>query len=307
VANQNGSGTATRVRRNNSTETKASMPTDAEAEEEAEETTEAEDYMSRPTPYYDKDGITIYCGDNVEVLRTFDADSIDLTVTSPPYDNLRTYGGHSWDFEGVAQQLWRVMKPGGVVVWVVADATVDGSETGTSFRQALRFKEIGFRLHDTMIWEKPEPAFYDPRRYGAVFEYMFVLSNGEPNTFDPILKQNVTAGNKLGATYKRNSSGVSVVSVANEGKRRNKYGAIRNVWYVINNDNSRHPACFPEALARDHILSWSNEGDVVLDCFNGSGTTTKMARAMGRRGIGIEINRDYCEIAANRLRQKVLF
>ena len=307
MANQNGSGTATRVRRNNSTETKASMPTDAEAEEEAEETTEAEDYMSRPTPYYDKDGITIYCGDNVEVLRTFDADSIDLTVTSPPYDNLRTYGGHSWDFEGVAQQLWRVMKPGGVVVWVVADATVDGSETGTSFRQALRFKEIGFRLHDTMIWEKPEPAFYDPRRYGAVFEYMFVLSNGEPNTFDPILKQNVTAGNKLGATYKRNSSGVSVVSVANEGKRRNKYGAIRNVWYVINNDNSRHPACFPEALARDHILSWSNEGDVVLDCFNGSGTTTKMARAMGRRGIGIEINRDYCEIAANRLRQKVLF
>jgi site-specific DNA-methyltransferase (adenine-specific) len=248
---------------------------------------------------------TIICGDNVETLRTFPADAIDLVVTSPPYDNLRTYGGHSWDFEGVASELWRVIKPGGVVVWVVADATIDGSETGTSFRQALRFMEIGFRLHDTMIWEKPEPAFHDPSRYGAVWEFMFVFSKGAPCSFNPLLKKNVTAGKKLGPTYRRDDNGVSVVSTENNGKARNEFGTIRNVWYVINSDDSKHPACFPEALARDHILSWSNEGDIVLDPFSGSGTTAKMAKLMGRQYIGIEVNAEYCKIAEKRLAQGV--
>lgn len=249
---------------------------------------------------------TIICGDNVATMATFPDACIDLVVTSPPYDNLRKYGGHSWDFEGVANQLWRIIKPGGVVVWIVADATVNGSETGTSFRQALRFMEIGFRLHDTMIWEKPEPAFHDPKRYGAVFEFMFVLSRGEPSSFSPILKRNATAGKPLGPTYRRNENGVSVVSTDNAGKVRNEHGHITNIWPILNADNSRHPACFPESLARDHILSWSNEGDLVLDPFNGSGTTTKMARAMGRRWLGIEINPEYCEIARRRMAQQVL-
>ena len=269
--------------------------------------------LTPPEPYYDSDGITIYCGDNVAALGGLEADSIDLTVTSPPYDNLREYGGHSWDFEGVAQQLWRVTKPGGVVVWVVADATIDGSETGTSFRQALHFKDIGFRL-ETMIFEKQ--SFMQPTenvpRYYQLAEFMFVLSNGKPKAFNPIIDVENTQAGKTKRLFGNNSafSGLGegkTIEIATHRRRS-------NVWrYLTGHQHStgdscafNHPAIFPEALARDHILSWSNEGDTVLDPFNGSGTTTKMAKHMNRQAIGIEIEERYCEIAANRLRQGVL-
>jgi len=251
----------------------------------------------------------IICGDNVETLQGFPDDCIDLTVTSPPYDNLRTYGGHSWDFEGVAQQLWRVTKPGGVVVWVVNDATVDGSETGTSFRQALRFMEIGFRLHDTMIWDKGGFSAVGSCqvRYGPVYEFMFVLAKGPPKAFNPLKDRR----NSCVGTDPRSSS----VRETNGQKRRQKslgsvvgeFGIRFNIWRITPESNSIHAAIFPEALARDHILSWSNEGDTVLDPFSGSGTTAKMAKLMGRQYIGIEVNAEYCEIAEERLRQGVLF
>ena len=263
--------------------------------------------MSLPKPYYERDGQTIYCGDNVAVLSTFEPDCIDLVVTSPPYDHLREYGGHSWDFEGVAQQLWRVVKPGGVVVWVVADATVDGSETGTSFRQALRFMEIGFRLHDTMIWNKGGFSAVGSTavRYGPVFEFMFLMSKGRIRSFNPIKdRRNAVPGQTIHGTVK--DAGGVARPVSNNGKRMGTHGIRFNVWRVSPDKRSSHPAPFPEALASDHIISWSNAGDVVLDPFLGSGTTTKMARAMGRKGIGIEVVEDYCEIAVRRLAQQVI-
>jgi len=255
----------------------------------------------------------IICGDNVETLRTLPDACVDLTVTSPPYDNLRTYGGHTWDFEGVAQQLWRVTKPGGVVVWVVNDATVDGSETGTSFRQALRFMEIGFRLHDTMIYSK-HPQFPDKRRYQSGFEYMFVFSIGDPISVNLIAdKKNSCFGQKVHGTNRQKDGSLSVASC--KGQEYRQFGVRLNIWHfatgggVTTQDRFafEHPAMFPEALARDHILSWSNEGDLVLDPFSGSGTTAKMAKLMGRQYLGIEINPEYCEIANERLRQGVLF
>ena len=261
------------------------------------------------TPYYSKDGIVLYCGDNVATMQQCIPDaSIDLVVTSPPYDNLRTYGGHSWDFEGVAQQLWRVIKPGGVVVWVVADATIDGSETGTSFRQALRFMEIGFRLHDTMIWNKGGFSAVGSCqvRYGPVFEFMFVFAKGKPKTFVPLKdRKNSCAGTDPRSSSVRETDGTkrrqeSLGSIVGE------FGIRFNIWNITPESNSVHAAIFPEALARDHILSWSNENDTVLDCFSGSGTTAKMAKLMGRKAIGIEINEDYCRIAVERLRQGVL-
>lgn len=258
--------------------------------------------------YYDKDGITIHCGDNCDVLGTFPRECIDLVVTSPPYDDLRTYGGHSWDFYGVAWQLKRVLKPGGVIVWVVADATKDGSETGTSMRQALHFQSLGLNIHDTMIWEKDAPQFPDENRYGQVWEYSFVFSNGKPATKNLIEdRDNVSFGRTISGTNRRADG--STVRQSCYGQPVKERGARFNVWNIPNtkgNGETDHPAPFPESLARDHILSWSNEGDVVLDPFNGSGTTTKMARAMGRKGIGIEINEDYCRIAVERLRQNVL-
>jgi DNA modification methylase len=264
------------------------------------------------TPY-EQDGITLHCGDNVETMQRMEAGSIDLVVTSPPYDNLRTYGGHSWDFEGVAQQLWRLIKPGGVVVWIVNDATIDGSETGTSFRQALRFMEIGFRLHDTMIYNRG-PQFPDANRYQAAFEFMFVLSKGQPIAFNPITdKRNSCYGQHVSGSN-RQADGQRVLPAC-EGQPIKEFGIRWNVWHVETGFGKsakdvvahNHPAIFPESLARDHILSWSNEGDTVLDPFSGSGTTIKMARLMGRKGIGIEINPEYCAIAVERLRQRVLF
>ncbi len=241
----------------------------------------------------------IICGNNVDVLATFPDDCIDLTVTSPPYDNLRTYKGFNFDFEGVAQQLYRVTKSGGVVVWVVGDATINGSETGTSFKQALRFMEIGFRLHDTMIYAKC--GFVNPasNRCHQIFEYMFVFSKSKPKTFNQVKdRRNKYAGMKVAGRTLRQVDG----SLTSAGCNTiNEFGSRVNIWEFGSNNKTEHPAPFPEKLAHDHIISWSNEGDIVLDPFSGSGTTAKMAKETNRKFIGIDCSEEYCEIARKRL------
>jgi DNA modification methylase len=242
-------------------------------------------------------------GDNVEILRNMDAESVDLTVTSPPYDNLRAYNGYSFDFESVAQELYRVTKPGGVVVWIVGDATVNGSETLTSFKQALYFRDIGLNVHDTMIWNKGSFSAVGSlqTRYAPVFEYMFVISKGKPKTFNPIKDhKNIHAGRPLHGTL-RNRDG-SIKPASNIGKPIAEYGQRFNVWEISpHRIKQEHPAIFPEALAQDHVISWSNPGDIVLDPFGGSGTTAKMALLNGRRFIHIDVSAEYCEIARKRL------
>lgn len=238
-------------------------------------------------------------GDCLEVMKTIPDGSIDLTVTSPPYDNLRKYNGYVFDFEGIAQQLYRVTKLGGVVVWVVADATINGSETGTSFRQALYFKDIGFNLHDTMIYQTDKPPMND-NRYQAEFEYMFVLSKGKPKSFNPILKKCKKAGERrIGTTYRETSG-----ALKNQW-RGGVYGTTSVagcIWYYPTGGiNLGHPAPYPESLAGDHILSWSNPGDTVLDPMTGSGTTGKMAVKYNRNFIGIEIDPQYFAIAQKRV------
>lgn len=254
----------------------------------------------------------VICGDSAEVLKTLEPDYIDLTVTSPPYDNLRTYNGFSFDFETIARELYRVTKPGGVVVWVVGDATINGSETGTSFRQALYFMQCGFNLHDTMIYAKNGPAHPDKTRYQQVFEFMFILSKGHPKTIHLLNdRKNRWAGYKnFGKRTNRNTEGNLVASTLN-GRSVKEFGARWNIWEINTgfgysaNDSVAydHPAIFPEELARDHILSWSNPGDLVLDCFAGSGTTLSVSRKFARRYIGIEKDEKYVnEIIHPRLR-----
>ncbi len=247
---------------------------------------------------------TIYTGDNVATPKTFPDACVDLVVTSPPYDNLRTYGGHTWDFEGVAHELARVLKSGGVLVWVVADATVKGSETLTSMRQAIYFKDVcGLNMHDTMIYQKSCYVPLTHNRYEQSWEYMFVLSKGRPKTWNPIrvpcknpgAKKNRGAAKQYETAYAERKR--EETTITNETKQ-----APNIFTYAVGqNEKTAHNAPFPHELARDHILSWSNEGDIVLDPFVGSGTTCLAAKETQRRYIGIEINPSYVEIVNSRL------
>lgn len=249
----------------------------------------------------------LYLGDSAKVLEQIPSESIDLTVTSPPYDDLREYHGFVFDFEKIADELFRVTKKGGVIVWIVADATVDGSETGTSFRQALYFKKIGFNIHDTMIWKKDGFSAVGSLaiRYAPVFEYMFILSKGKPKTFNPIKDRKTIHPNcKLRGTI-RNPDGTTK-RMSGEGKTYGEYGQRYNVWDITPECSSKercHPAQFPVQLAKDHIISWSNKGDTVLDPFLGSGTTGVAAYQTGRNFIGIEISEDYFDIAKKRIKE----
>ena len=236
-------------------------------------------------------------GDCLEVMKDMEADSIDLTVTSPPYDKLRDYKGYKFNFGGIAKELYRITKSGGVVVWVVGDATVDGSETGTSFKQALYFKEIGFNLHDTMIYQKANYVPLTHNRYEQEWEYMFVFSKGKPITFNPI--KIPVLGVSGGSCFVEKDG---TTREAHSKRGINTHKIKPNVWkYVTGQLRNGHPAPFPEQLANDHIISWSNEEDTVLDPMCGSGTTCKMAKMNNRNYIGIEVSAEYAEIARRRV------
>jgi site-specific DNA-methyltransferase (adenine-specific) len=254
----------------------------------------------------------IYCESNLETMAKMPDNFIDLTVTSPPYDNLRNYNGYSFPFENIANELFRVTKNGGVVVWIVGDATINGSESGTSFKQALYFKDIGFNLHDTMMYRKINYIPLTHNRYEQEFEYMFVFSKGKPKTFNPIMVECKTKGSKTnGRTFYQTKS----QNTPTEGHKNDtvkEYKQKGNVWEIPTNAGTKgHPAQFPEQLAHDHIVSWSNENDLVYDCFMGSGTTAKMAHLQKRRWIGSEMSKEYVDLANKRLQpylsQKTLF
>ena len=245
-------------------------------------------------------------GDCLERMGEIADGSIDLTVTSPPYDNLRTYNGtlNDWTpekWQAILRELFRVTKQGGVVVWVVGDATIKGSETGTSFKQALYAMECGFRLHDTMIWNKTETNFPDSTRYYQAFEFMFVWTKGAPSSVRRIEDKPNRAFGRMRIGTDRNADGTTRKS---HSKPVKEMGVRLNVWEQPGEKGAiraNHPAPFPEALARDHILSWSNPGDIVFDPFLGSGTTGKMALAHGRQFVGIERDPAYFEIARQRI------
>ena len=255
-------------------------------------------------PYYQDEWVTIYNGDCREILP--ELPMVDLVVTSPPYDNLRDYGGCSFDFNIISRLLYERTAEGGVVVWVVGDATVGGSETGTSFRHALKFMEIGYNLHDTMIYRKGgQGATGSNNSYWQDFEYMFVFTRGKIKTFNPLMDRKNAGSIKtaIGAIGHRHANGKV------KGQRlikRYPYGKRFNVWeYHESGTRTDHPAVFPLELASDHIISWSNPNDLILDPFLGSGTTAYCAKKLNRKCIGIEIEEKYCEIAAKRCSQQV--
>lgn len=248
----------------------------------------------------------IYNESNLDTMKRMSDNFVDLTVTSPPYDNLRDYKGYSFPFEDIAKELYRITKEGGILVWVVGDATIDGSESGTSFRHALYFMECGFKLHDTMFYVKDGMPSNSTNRYQNVMEYMFVLSKGVPKTANLIKdlpNKDYRPNGKISKSRGKDGEQESKRWFFNEKVVR------KNVWYYAvgmygtTSDEIafKHPAIFPEQLAADHIYSWSNEGDIVYDCFGGSGTTAKMAHKMKRNWILSEISKEYCQIAEKRI------
>jgi site-specific DNA-methyltransferase (adenine-specific) len=246
--------------------------------------------------------IELHLGDCAQIMKSMPSDCVDLTVTSPPYDNLRTYKGYVFDFETIARELYRITKPGGVVVWVVGDATINGSETGTSFKQALYFKEIGFNLHDTMIYQKSEFPPLSHNRYEQQFEYMFIFSKSFIKTFNGIRINTVYPGQFRSHTNSKSEVGSAMRDKGGARLATKDTKLKTNVWLMAGEHTDiNHPAIFPEELAKNHILSWSNPGDTVLDPMMGSGTTGKMAVNYERNFIGIETSQEYLTIAERRI------
>lgn len=299
----------------------------------------------------------IYCGNNIQIMKNIDDKSIDLIVTSPPYDKIRDYNGYTFDFENVIKESYRVLKNGGVMVWVVGDSTINGGKTGTSFKQALytmgycvqkdiddklyniieqiiesdinthdkivkihdlyynlyNFLNInyirhGFNLYDTIIYEKSGVSPPHKNRYFNAYEFMFIFSKGKPKTVNLIRdKPNKCAGEyTFGNVTRREKDG----SLTNKGRKKiNSHGVRLNIWRYFNGYGFatkdkiayNHPAIFPEKLAEDHIISWSNENDIVLDPFSGSGTTCKMALKNNRFYIGIDISEQYVNDSIQRI------
>lgn len=244
-------------------------------------------------------------GDSLDVLPSIDG--VNMVMTSPPYDGIRDYGEgfKPLDWQTCLTLLSQKILPGGVMVWNVGDQTVDGSESGTSFKQALHVMSQGLRLHDTMIYAKEGVTFPDANRYHPAFEYMFVFSNGAPKHFNGIKDwRNKWAGTKMHGTD-RNKDGTTT-TISGVGRPVPELGLRRNWWVIpnaYNGDTEGHPAPMPYAMAYDHIASWSAPGETVLDPFLGSGTTALAAMKQGRKFVGIEIDEGYFEIAVKRVRK----
>ena len=242
------------------------------------------------------------------ILKTFSENSVDMILTSPPYDNLRSYNGYIFDFRIMAKELSRVLKPGGVIVWIVGDSVIKGSESLSSFKQAIHFvEECALNLHDTMIYQKRSYLPQGGHRYDQVFEYMFVFSKGKPKTFNPIMVEKVKVYAHREKGFHRDKDGKHKIG---EYKNDSKIKKKTNIWPFLNaggqctkdKEAYKHGAIFPEKLAEDHIRSWSNESDIILDPMMGSGTVAKMCKILGRFFIGIDISEEYCISAMERVK-----
>ena len=247
----------------------------------------------------------VYCMDCVEGMKKIPDNSVDLTVTSPPYDNIRNYNGYRFQFEEIAEQLFRITKNDGIVVWVVGDKIKNGNRTLTSFRQALYFQKIGFNVHDVMIYRKKNTPFMRSNAYTNCYEFMFVFSKGKPRVFNPLKTKTKRSGFEP-LPYNKKADGINKKALGELKKEK----TLTNIWsYAVGFGGStkdkiafKHPAVFPEKLAEDHILTWTNEGDLVFDPMCGSGTICKVAKLHNRRYMGIDISEEYVKIAQERIR-----
>ena len=251
-------------------------------------------------------GATLYLGDCLEILPTLG--NVDAVVTSPPYDNLRKYGGHApVDTFAAITEISNCLSRGGVCMWNVKDETRDGSETGTSFRQALHAMDSGLNLHDTMIYVRRGVTFPDANRYLPAFEYMFIFSNGSPRHFNGIKdRRNRYAGTVIHGTDRQSDGSLAARKCSSSEVP--EYGLRYNWWELHNaqagnGEFGGHPAPMPYPMAHGHIQTWTDNGETILDPFMGSGTTGVACAKLGRKFIGIEIEPKYFDIACKRIEE----
>ncbi|MCL2185226.1 MAG: site-specific DNA-methyltransferase [Treponema sp.] len=239
-------------------------------------------------------------------MQKLDDEYIDLTITSPPYDELRNYNGFSFNIDNIIKELYRITKTGGVVVWVVGDKIKKGNRTLTSFKHALAFQQAGFNVHDVMIYKKKNTPFMRSNAYTNCYEFMFIFTKGSPKTFNPLMEKTVRNGLEM-AVFNKGPDGKNKKTLVELKKEKTK----NNIWeYAVGlggttNDKIafKHPAIFPEQLAEDHILSWTNPDDIVFDPMCGSGTTCKMALLNNRNYLGCDISIEYVTNAKLRIKQ----
>lgn len=248
--------------------------------------------------------------DAVVGLRLLPADCIDLTLTSPPYDWIRDYNGTfdpaKFPFVRIAEELYRITAPGGVVLWITRDQQQDCCESGTSAKQMLYFKNIGFNVQ-TMIVDSIS-ARHRRYCYGMPPQFCFVLSKGRPKAFHPIRDKPNTEPGRIKSWSARNRDGR-----IRKGKPKEipKYGRRSHIWLyptgfgLVSDDPlpRNAPAPMVETVAGDLMLSYSNPGDLILDPMAGLGTTGKVAVKLNRQFIGFERVRKYCDVANDRVRQ----
>jgi site-specific DNA-methyltransferase (adenine-specific) len=260
--------------------------------------------MCQIPAYIDVEPNVIHNSDCIALMRTLPECCIDLTVTSPPYDNLRNYNGYTFDCENIAQELYRITKIGGVLVWVVGDKINNGNRSLTSFRHAITFQEAGFNIHDVMIYRKKNTPFMRSNAYTNCYEFMFVCSKGSPKTFNPLMEKTARHGFEM-LVYNKGADGVNkkvLKELKSEKVRTNIWDYAVGLGGSTNDKEAfKHPAIFPEKLAEDHILTWTNANDLVFDPMCGSGTTCKMARLHGRQYLGCDISAQYVTIARHRI------
>lgn len=246
--------------------------------------------------------------DAIEHASTLASDSVDLVLFSPPYDGVRDYRGNwTLDLPALGSELLRVVKDGGFAVMVIADGTKNQRKSMTTFRTAVAWEDAGWSLFESVIYSRDgRPGAWWATRFRVDHEHILMFYKGKrprPVTHhDGLRVPSKHAGKKWTGTQ-RLTDGTLVKTSATVAADKCR----GTIWHYAtsnsegNRTKAKHPATFPDALARDVILALSAPGDVVYDPMMGSGTSVVIAAQEGRRWLGNDFFAEYVEIAQQRL------
>lgn len=251
----------------------------------------------------------IYCIDCVEGMKKIPDNSVDIVVTSPPYDGIRDYNGFNFDLHETGRGLIRILKEGGIVAMVIQDQTKNFGKTLTSFKTIIDWCDnIGFKLFECVIYRKhgSEGAWWT-NRFRVDHEYMPIFLKGEkPQYFNKenLKVPSIHGGKVMTGSGSRRTDGKTNARVTRPINTMKCRGTIWNYLMAGDKDpiKRQHPAPFPDQIPLDFIECFCPPGGVVLDPFMGSGSTAVAAKKLNRKYIGFDTSEEYIKIAHARLR-----